>query len=451
MPSSQFMAAAGTALNDLILAQVLSAVSGVDINILGADIHPFAGLQSWATGLEADASDAINQANAAVTGVATNSAQIASLQAQQTSSTTGGNSVAESSFPPSLSGTIGSGWSLGGNTGTAPWGTDANGNAGLAGNNSLPTGIRAALATTLMATDQHEATAVVGATGGNAQTTILIHAASDLSSFVYANIFPTVAYIGYGSFNAGTGAWTWNDFISGGSPINLQVGQSWKIAATESGGIFTYALTCNGQPIASKTDSSGLAPSGSSNRCVGFAAQQVAGFFLQVSWLVGGFAAADTVSPSVVGTCAHLYRAATGSVNTSGSGWGTMGAGTFDTIRQLNGLTVANLGTGVLTAQQGSPYVCSFGAQFSSAAAGSVLAPGLGITPSGSSMAPARALWTQTAGTSQAFVDGVAGTGVVYLNPGDSVQPLVYDSSGAIGLVGNGAGSLTYFDVARVG
>lgn len=74
MPSQQFMAATGTAVKDLTVATIASALADVDINIFGADIHPFGFLRGWAT-------DLTNQANQAIADAATASASAATAQA----------------------------------------------------------------------------------------------------------------------------------------------------------------------------------------------------------------------------------------------------------------------------------------------------------------------------------------------------------------------------------
>ncbi|NQE89984.1 hypothetical protein [Nocardia terpenica] len=69
--SPQFMAGVGTAMKDLLLAHVASALAGVDINVFGVDVHPFAFLQQWSDDLRTQANAAINQAAAAQSGVKT--------------------------------------------------------------------------------------------------------------------------------------------------------------------------------------------------------------------------------------------------------------------------------------------------------------------------------------------------------------------------------------------
>lgn len=91
------MSAAGTALNDLLLAQVFSAVAGVDINLLGVDFKPFAGLGTWATDLQNQASTAINNANAATAAAAT------AQSTANTAQTTANSAMAVATGKPSLS------------------------------------------------------------------------------------------------------------------------------------------------------------------------------------------------------------------------------------------------------------------------------------------------------------------------------------------------------------
>lgn len=78
----QFMGAVGTAMKDLLLAHICSAVAGVDIDIFGVHLQPFAFLQQWATDLQDQASQAINDAATAQTSADT--AHTAATTAQAT-------------------------------------------------------------------------------------------------------------------------------------------------------------------------------------------------------------------------------------------------------------------------------------------------------------------------------------------------------------------------------
>lgn len=82
--SSQFMGAVGTAMKDLLLANVASAIGNVSINIFGQTIRPFAFLQQWANDLTDQANQAI--ADAATAQSSADVAQATATTAQTTAS-----------------------------------------------------------------------------------------------------------------------------------------------------------------------------------------------------------------------------------------------------------------------------------------------------------------------------------------------------------------------------
>jgi len=439
-------------ISDLVYA--LSNVTGGFINLTGL----LGSTQNTATTAAATATNAQSTAMSAQTTSTSNAAAIAALQATNISSSSGGNSISEASFPPNLSGSLGTGWFFGGNSAiSALWGTSSAGVAGLTQNSSAGSGISGALNTQQMATDQHQVVLVPNNTGdAQALTALVIHSAVDLSALVYANVYPSAVYIGYGGYNSSTQAWTFNDWNSGGTSISLAVGQTLLFGATELGGIYTYNFSINGTSVVSYTDSTGLAPLGSSHRYVGMLSQQyLSGFFAveNSGWLVTGFSAADTVSPTFVGTGSSIYRSATGSISvvgTSTTGWYTMGTGTFDTERVVANMTVSNLGTGVITAQKAGWYTCTMSAEFSGGSAATITTGGVGVTPSGGSLTIARDGYLMESGSTQGLAAGAQGGGTIYLNVGDSVQPVVYSSATTPAIVGNGGGYVTFFDVVLV-
>lgn len=445
MPNSQFMAASGEALKDLMLAHVLSAVAGIDINVLGTDIRPFTGLQSWADDLESQASTAINDANAAAvtaagaqTNSTANSTAIAALTATQTSAATGGVSVTDG-FPTSgpLSGY--STWTTGGdNLGSGVvLDVGAMGDLGITGSPTA-TGVMWALNTQVMATDNAAVTLVCENTGNaNACTTLLVRAKSDMSAFVYANIFGDsgVVYLGYGSWSSG-GGWTFNDWTM--VSVAQAQGQSWTLTPNGS----TYTLSVNGSPVTAYTDTAGHAPIDSAHRCVGLAMQVNNVFFSYTfGWQVNSFAAVDTSSPPVVGTGWQLFQASTGNVTLPGGGsWQVLGAGTLDTEGPVNGVTVTALGVGQITIKTPGWYAVSFSAYMnSSAGTGNYFAAAVAVTRSGTTT---RVISGNTNTGSQAFNASVSG--VIYCQAADVLQPQLYQA-GSNSVFGGPTGSTTYF------
>ncbi|MRH85988.1 hypothetical protein GFY24_00660 [Nocardia sp. SYP-A9097] len=373
--------------------------------------------------------------------LAANSAAIAALQNQQTGGGVGGTSYTVT-FPNTILGNLGPGWTLGGQS-TALWATA--GAAGLQPDNAHGSGVRWALNTTIMQTDDHEVVMVASTAGyQQAMTSLLVRASTTLSNFVYLNVFQDHAYLGYGAWNGSS--YTFHDWAD--VAINLSTGNT--LALTVQGN--TYVATINGIGILAHTDTAGQAASGVSYRSVGMLSQQQVDFFgsAWTGWNVKSFSAADVSSPPVIGTGWSIYQS-TSSVALPGSGWTTVGANTFDTLRQSAGVTV-DLPNGTITITKTGWYMVAFAAtlniyQITAAA-------GFYYRPSGSS--------TSSLVRQGVRVDGggggdntatytVATSNVLYLSAGDKVMPAMYTGTGSGTLTGTGAGGVgykTYFEGA---
>lgn len=90
------MSGVGTAMKDLLLANVASALAGVSINIFGITLTPFAFLQSWANDLVNQANTAV--ANAAAAQTSADNAQTSANNAQ----TSANNAQATADSKPSI-------------------------------------------------------------------------------------------------------------------------------------------------------------------------------------------------------------------------------------------------------------------------------------------------------------------------------------------------------------
>ncbi len=455
------MAGVGEAMKDLLLAQVCAALAGVDIDIFGVHLQPFAFLADWGQQLRADADEAIASVATTVSGItggastdpaavagtvtgiqdnlSSTAAAIAALQTSQTGTGVGGASVSVE-WPDTLTGTLGPGWTLGGQTSTAPWGTQS-GVAGLRGNNSYPSGVRYARLDTQMMTDDHRAR-VVAAEPGNthAMSSLFVRATSNLSTFVYLNVYSDRAYLGYGSWSGS--AWTFHDWTSVG--ISLSPGATVSLTAEGQ----TYTAAINGTPILTHTDSSVQSPVGASNRYVGWLSMQTVEFLSAWTGFNNRlFDAADVSSPPVVGTGWWLWSSNTGGVTVPGSSWQSLSASTLDTQGPVRGVTVTDLGRGIITITKSGWYQVSFRAQFTSAAGGSNdLVAGLAKTPAGGSLARVLAGDTTTGDGGW----GCALSAVLYCTAGDTIQPQTFQSSGSNKISGAGAGDVTYFTGALI-
>lgn len=469
--SKQFMGGVGVAMKDLLLAHVCSAVAGVSITIFGVTLQPFAFLANWANDLVNQANQAIADAAAAqstadttvtgitggtdaaavaptVTGMQNNiqssASAIAALTTTQTSQQTGGASITENFTTTGALSTY-STWVMGGDnlgTGVQLY-VRASGDLVIGGSPSVP-GIMSALNTQQMATDDHQVSMVMAATGSQqAATTLIIRAAADWSKFVYCNVYGNsgIAYMGYGSY-AGS-VWTFHDWTS----VQVAGSQGKTLALKAIGN--TYTFTINGVLALSHTDTAGNAPTGSSYRSVGLAMQvasaPLGGYYF--GWDIGSFNAVDLSAPPVVGTGWSIYRAATSSVSMSSGTWSLLGT-TFDTQGPLSGVTLTTLGNGTITITKSGWYAVSFRAVWSGVAGnGAYFLAAIQYYPAGGGSSY-RIIGGDTDNGSGAYT--ACCSGLIQLTAGDVIRPTVYQPSNGA-LVGAPApGDSTFFTGALV-
>ncbi|OXR46680.1 hypothetical protein B7C42_01655 [Nocardia cerradoensis] len=100
----QFLGGVGTAMKDLLIANVASAVASVDINIFGIHLQPFAFLQQWADDLVNQANQAIADASAAQIAADTANSGVSTVASGVTANITGSSS---SSNPADVGNSIG--------------------------------------------------------------------------------------------------------------------------------------------------------------------------------------------------------------------------------------------------------------------------------------------------------------------------------------------------------
>lgn len=463
--SKQFVAAFATASQDLLLAQVGHALAGV--NILG--LHPFDFLNQWANDLQQKASDAINNSvtitqgiTAGATGTSSsnasdvlpavqgmnatataNSAAIAGLTATANATVTGG--VAEvDNFHRADSSNLGSSYTQGGSTAPNPLGVYSN-VAQLQPVNSGGNGTRWALSNIPTATDDQSVIAVA-ATGGTpfAMTSLVCRATATMSSFVYLNVYSNKAYIGYGTFSGGTFTPHDWDHIS----INLTAGSTVELRAV--GNVYTALL--NGNPILTHTDSSLQSPVGSSNRSVGFMLSEAAGLLYYGGWGLSSFNYSDLAQVATVGTGWSLFRGATGSqALCSSTGGATLIPSVFDTQRNVANVTVNSTGSGMVTIQKAGWY--HIDCRFNMSSAGKLSYPVLyGSTSTSGTFTELRRgkdTWDvgSVSGDTNPEVAKVISC-TVYCPVGYVLCMGANVGSTSHAVIGNGAGSLTYFDGA---
>lgn len=296
-----------------------------------------------------------------------------------------------------------------------------------------------------MATDDHQATTVATWTDPNSQTYtgLIVRAAGDMSSFVYFLVYQSSADLGYGTWNAATGTWTFTDW--GTAPVTLQVGATVTLAASGN----TYIGSINGTGVVSHSDLLGQATVGKPNRSVGLISKQnVDGWGnVSIGWAAGSFNATDTSQPTTLGTGWSLFMGSNTPVGYPNSSDGLIHplSKVFDTQRQLANVTLVDLGAGSIQIQKAGWYALSFACEFVSTypTEGAV---GFLLTPAGGTQTMARI----GAAVNSTTVVATA-SNLIYCQVGDQIQPGVVGSGSGSGQIqGYGGGFITYFEGALV-
>ncbi|MGW4123613.1 hypothetical protein [Nocardia sp. NPDC004711] len=398
------------------------------------------------TGGSSDPSQVASTVGSIQDSLAANSAAIAELQNNQTGGSTGGASYTVT-FPDTILGNLGPGWTLGGMP-TALWATGG-GVAGLQPDNGYANGTRWALHNTVMQTDDHHVIMVAGNAGTTqSMTSLIVRAAADMSKFVYLNVYNARAYLGWATWN-GT-AYAYHDWADT-DDFTVAAGKTFTLKAEGN----TYTATLNGVTLLAHTDASGQAAVGAAYRSVGMMSSQWTDIFgtPYTGWNVKSFSAADVSSPAVTGTGWSIYQSTSSVALPSGGGWTTVGAGTFDVVRdgQLVNCDIIDFGRGVVQIRKPGWYHVAGSVQVSVYQV--ALQLGIYFKPAGSS--------SKSVARSFHYVDG-GGSGdntgtfnastsnVMYLRAGDQVSPAVFSNQGG-NLTGNGpagTGYRTYFEGA---
>ncbi len=449
MVSSQFMSAAGTALEDVLLAQVLSAMTGIDIEILGTDIKPFTGLQTWANDLETQASDAINQANeAAATATATqttvtaNSTAIAALTAGATASASGGLAFSDL-FPT---------WDSSNYTMFTTGGVAAlellAGQLALNQTGDSSTGDVVALSNTPYETGAQSVSIVLGAanSAGNTYAGLYLCAAATLATFVAALVYSNQVLLCSGTRSGGTTSYVARESATG---LSISTADTVTLQATpQSDGTMIYDVLVNGAVVGTPWhDTGAIVPVGSAYRSFGFSqSYNWNGVFGSFGFAVASLTAADMTAPAVVGTGWNLYMASATSVALPGSSWQPLAASTLDTQGPLKGATVTTLGTGVITIQAPGWYLVDWCCYLASdAGTSNAFQAGIYQQPAGG----AKVLVKEGAHVEGNQVYMVKITALVQCAVGDQISPAV-NQAGSNSVVGSPSGAITYFSGALV-
>ncbi|MFB7719329.1 hypothetical protein [Nocardia sp. NPDC056100] len=305
---------------------------------------------SVANQAQTGASQAQSAAQAVQNTAAANSAALIELSANQTGQTTGGAAFSDVFGRPAL-GTDYSTFK----TGPVADLVIVDGQVQLNRSGDNNTGDVVALSKTVTRTDDQRVSVVVGRSqeSYNASAKIIVRAAADLSTFVYARVFSGSVYLGYGTRSGATTVY--NDWASAQATVNT--GDTVTIEAVGK----NYQVLVNGAPMVGYADTAVVSPVSANNRSFGFGCQYYwSGLFPYFSFAIAALAAADLSSPPVVGTGWGLYRVSTTAI-TEPAGENMLAANTFDSPRPLNNVTVTDLGRGQVQVQKAGWYAINVG------------------------------------------------------------------------------------------
>lgn len=422
-----------------IVSSVLQSFSGVGTATTNLN-NATSQAMTVATTAQAGAIGAQSTATSAQTSSTANASAIAALQTQQQQSQVGGASVTDNFQSWSTAD-----WTTV-KTGPVADMTVVNGEAGIGKQGDTGSGNVVALWNTPLMTDAEMASVVLG--NANQASNIygsgpIIRAATDLSSFVFASVSTGGLILGHGTRSSGTT--TFSQWVAQ-TGVTIGTGDTVTLAANGT----TYTVSVNGVGLLSYSDAAAVVPVAATNRSVGFVSAYVQqssawGTSSYFGFDLASFTAADTISPSVVGTGWSVYRQATSSVSqaSTGAGASRLSAGTLDTVRSCtNGVNVVDLGTGAIQVAKSGWYVISLGLQWDTAAGSNPYWAGVYTAPS------ATGPWTfQRAGgeTAGSAIYSTTNTFVLFLAAGSLVAP-GYLTVNSAGVRGDANGLATFFD-----
>lgn len=295
---------------------------------------------------------------------------------------------------------------------------------------------------TVMKTDSVSIQAVTGTNGQQDKFTSLIsHASSSLDSFAYVNLFNNHIYFGHGTLISGT--YTFNDLANAAYTINNGDLVELKNVGT------TWQVNVNGQLALAVTDSGGVISYDSSHRYWGYIqAQGVALITMgDVSFGLQSITASDIAIPATLGTGWNMYRASTSSLAMPGSGNQQLASGTLDTtVYTANCTAVDTAGLGGVQISKTGMY----GIKFRWQTTGTV--GGIG-NPVFRSIIWVRATSLTSPLTllrvGEEFSGNAVSAGATwfeYLTAGNIIYPGAVYTGGTPSLVGDTAGTLTYWE-----
>lgn len=412
-----------------ILSRVTSSFAGVDA--IGSNLNS-ATKQALnaATDAQSGASQAQVTAKAVQNTTAANSASLVDLVATKAGQTTGGTAFSDA-FSRS---------ELGLNYTTFKTGPVADlviidGQVQLNRSGDENIGGVVALSKTVTSTDDQQVAVVVGRfqEGNSAAARIVVRAATDLSSFVYARVYGDSVYLGYGTRSGNTTLY--NDWPGAAASTRINTGDTVTMEAVGR----NYKVLVNGAQVAGYVDTGATSPVGANNRSFGFGCQyHWTGLFGYFSFAINALAAADLSSPPIVGTGWSLSRVSSSSIAQS-TGESRLAANTFDTLGPAKNVAVPDLGRGQVQIEKAGWYAITTAYNLSAYVRPARVSLWTAPTSGGAwSLVRVAALTPN-----DAAVGGVGGSFTVFLQQGSVVAPGCYLNS-STGFLGTG----TFFDGA---
>lgn len=302
---------------------------------------------------------------------------------------------------------------------------------------------------TPLETDAQSVSAVITRTAQatNSPMMLLLRAAADLSSFVYVEVYKNDINIGRGSWNLSTGVPTLNQWE--GVIWSAKQGNTVEVRVTGD----TYAITVNGTPVLTYTDSPRTATVGASNRHVGMVHSLSIIFGIKVTGFgIFAFNASDIEVPQYKGTVWNLFQSSLTPGPNLAHGYNRVPA-TFDAEREISNVTIESLALGNVRIKKEGTYLISIRYQLTRP------------TDNDNFMALLYS-WDGVVGGSFNLVDvgpengdiGVHTVGATfqrYCLVGEVLAPGFYYNKGAVEpanqIVGDNLGTVTYFKGVLVG
>ncbi|MCT7364046.1 hypothetical protein A7G45_31675 [Mycolicibacterium llatzerense] len=314
----------------------------------------------------------------------------------------------------------------------------------------------------LYSTDSQSLGVVLGPKGDSVAETILhFHSNTGFTTGLYLSIKTTGLILGYYSGALGSRTYT---PLSGGT-ISKTLTSATRIEVRNAATANNYDVFINSSTaaIATVSDPGAHAVSGNRSTQVTMTSRTVPPFLFQGAYTAYSFwlsavLVSDYIIPTYVGSTARLYRTSTSTVSLGSSGSNTVMGSVFGVIDYATADLTVDLTTSKITVSVEDTYLVKIRAKINmgtnSSTANQLITPLLYKNGSIREYGQPALRWitVANAATDQGGMNAMSSEFIVYLKPGDYIQPGWNNLNVSGGtLTGEATGTQTYLEITRIG